>query len=241
MVDNLVGGIYANVSKINPETLSPEGKLFLRRYRESLQENQAIDKNIGNLIATTLIKFHKDKGEDITKLLLELITIGFHAIEPYRKYALPVAEYLLLGAVFAVLAITEDETEIQTVIEQLMVGIFTNPIYEFDLDERLKLSALIHQVGAYIGTLSFWSRQYGRHTRLIKTALQQGLIEGLEICNAGGDELLAAREPKHYALARWKGRLQFYFNLLWPLFDLNANIIIRWLNKTTGLEIWPVE
>ena len=108
MVDNLVSGIYANISKINPETLSPEGKLFLRSCRETLQENRAIDKNIGNLIATTLIKFHNDRGEDLTQLLLELITISFHVIEPYRKYALDVAEYLLLGAIFAVLASTED-------------------------------------------------------------------------------------------------------------------------------------
>ena len=41
-----------------------------------------------------------------------------------------------MGTIFASLTITEDESEIATIIEQLMVAIFTNPVYEFDYRER---------------------------------------------------------------------------------------------------------
>ena len=240
MVDNVIGGIYANVSKINPETLSAEGKLFLRQYRESLQTNHSIDKNIGNLIAHTIIKYHNDKGEDIIPLVLEMITVAFYAIDPYRKLVMDVAQYLLLGTIFAVLTISEDTEEITLIIEQLMVGIFTNPIYEFDAAERLKLVRLTYQMEAYISTLNFYSGKFSGYIRLINDALRQGLEEGLEICNASAEELLIAQSPRQHFGERWIGRLKFYLNLAWPMFNLNANLIIRWINKKTGIELWPV-
>ncbi|MDR2430938.1 MAG: hypothetical protein LBD99_01595 [Candidatus Margulisbacteria bacterium] len=240
MVDNVVGGIYANISKINPETLSADGKLFLRQYRELLQAQHSIDKNAGNLIAKTIINYHKDKGEDIIPLLLEMITVAFYAIDPYRKLAADAAQYLLLGAIFAVLTISEDETEISAVVEQLMVGIFTNPIYEFDAAERLKLIRLAYQLDGYISTLNFYSGKFSRYLRLINTALRSGLEEGLEICGAGAEEIAAAKENKKHFLDRWIGRIKFYLNLAWPMFNLNASLIIRWINKKTGIELWPV-
>ena len=241
MVDNVVGGIYANISRINPETLSAEGKLFLKQYRENLQAHGSIDKNTGNLVARTIIRYHNDKGEDINPLILEMITVGFYAIEPFRKLAINVAEYLLLGVIFAVLTISDDEAEIEQVIEQLMIGIFTNPIYEFDYLERLRLIRLVYQIDTYITTLNFYSGKFGKYIRLINSALRQGLVEGLEICNAGSDEIAAAQEAKRYWVDRWLGRLRFYLNLAWPMFDINSNLIIRWLNRKTGIELWPVK
>jgi len=240
MVDSVIGGIYANISKINPETLSAEGKLFLRQYRESLQTSRSIDKNIGNLVARTIIKYHNDKGEDIIPLVLEMITVAFYAIEPYRKLALDAAQYLILGVIFAVLTISENTEEIALIIEQLMVGIFTNPIYEFDAAERLKLTRLAYQMEAYISTLNFYSGKFGSYIRLINDALRQGLADGLEICNAGAEEILTAQSPKQHFGDRCIGRLKFYLNLAWPMFNLNANLIIRWINKKTGIELWPV-
>ncbi|MDR1998021.1 MAG: hypothetical protein LBQ83_06835 [Candidatus Margulisbacteria bacterium] len=240
MVDNVVAGIYANISKINPETLSAEGKLFLRQYRESLQERRSVDKSSGNLVARTIIRYHNDKGEDIKPLLLEMVTVAFYALDPYRRLAIDAAQYLLLGAIFAVLTISEDETEIEETIEQLMIGIFTNPIYEFDAAERLRLIRLTSQIEAYIATLNFYSGKFGRYIRLISAALRRGLEEALEICNAGAEELLSVRENKGHFWDRWVGRCKFYLNLGWPMFNLNANLIIRWLNKKTGIELWPV-
>ncbi|GBR75726.1 hypothetical protein NO2_0374 [Candidatus Termititenax persephonae] len=235
MVDSLVGGIYANINKINPETLSAEGKLFLRQYRENLQLSRAIDKNAGNLLAKTISKYHNDKGEDVIPLILELTTVAFHAIEPHRKYAVHVAEYLLLGTIFAALVITEDEAEIKLIVEQTLIGIFTNPIYEFTPTERRKISGLVYQVEAYFAALSFWSRRFGKYKNLIRTALRGGLTEGLEIANAGAEELAAAQQLRQFFWSRCWGRLKFYFNLFWPLFDLNANALLRWVNKTAGI------
>jgi hypothetical protein len=240
MVDNFISGIYTNISRINPDTISAEAKLFLKNFREEIKLRRSIDKSLGNLIAKTLIGYHNDKGESIIPLVVELTTVAYFAIGSYREFALDVTEFIIMGTIFGVLTITTDEKEITDVIEQLMVGILTNPIFEFDPGERKKIASLVYQVDAYLGTLNFFSGRFTHYHPLIRAALLSGLSQALEICNATAEEINAGQDQRKYFLDRMLGRFKFYVYLFWPMFNITSNTMIKWLNKKTGIEIWPI-
>jgi hypothetical protein len=162
-------------------------------------------------------------------------------ISSFRKYVFAVTEFLILGTIFAVLTITEDEKEIAEVIEQLLVAIYTNPIFEFNEQERLGVARITYQIKSYIGMLNFYARRFTNYLPLLKSSLQEGLTQGLEICNVSADELHYAQNPKNFFMDRLLGRLKFYFYLCWPMFNITSNTILRWLNSRTGIEIWPVK
>jgi hypothetical protein len=241
MVDNMINGIYGNITRINPETLSAEAKYFMRSLREDLKQRLSIDKNLGNLVAKTLIKYHNDKGEQILPLVVELITVSFFVTERLRKLAIKVSEYLILGTIFATLTITEEEKEIADIIEQLIVAIYTNPIYEFDYKERASLTKTIYQTIGYIEILDKFAHSFTAYLPLIKRSLLEGLEQSLEICNVTAEELNNSKNEKLFQLDLFWGKLKFFINFAWPMFNLNLNSVVKWINKKTGIEIWPLE
>lgn len=241
MVDNVIDGIYAHINRINPETLSKEAKLYLKTLREALKARQTIDKSIGNLLARTIIKYHNDTGEDIMPLLVELITVSYYAIDPLRAYIPALTHYILLGEIFSAMTITRDETELTTIVEQIVIGIFTNPIFEFDYRERTQVVRIMYQVQGYIRMLSFHTGRFRKLIPLIEKALVSGIEQSMEICNVTTEEQQAAVLVKNYRWAKFWGRCLFYLHAAWPMFNINSSTILAWINKRTGIELWPIK
>lgn len=241
MVDNVIDGIYAHINRINPESLSKEAKLYLKTLRESLKSRQTIDKSIGNLLARTIIKYHNDTGEDIVPLLLELVTVSYYAIDPLRAYVPALTHYLLLGELFSALTVTREEQELITIAEQIIIGIFTNPIFEFDYRERAQVVRNIYQVQGYMRMLSFHTGRFRQMLPLIEQALLSGLEQALEICNVTTEEQQAALSAKDHRGSRFWGRCLFYLHGAWPMFNINSSTILSWINKRTGIELWPIK
>lgn len=241
MVDNVIDGIYAQINRINPETLSKEAKLYLKLLRELLKARQTIDKSIGNLLARTIIKYHNDTGEDIVPLLLELITVSYYAIDPLRTYAPALTHFLILGELFSALTINREEAELATIAEQIVIGVFTNPIFEFDYRERAQLVKIIYRVQGYMRMLSFHTGRFRQMLPVIDNALHTGLEQALEICNVTTEEQQAALNTKNYRWSRLWGRCSFYVHGAWPMFNINSSTILSWINKRTGIELWPIK
>lgn len=239
MVDNMINGIFSQVSKINTETLSPETRKFLKDFREDLKKRKSIDKELGNKIVKTLIKYHNDTGELIQPLLVEMITASFYAIEPYRKYSKYIAEFFMLSSIFTVLTITDNEDEIADLIEQTIIAILTNPIYEFTYHERKQLINLIAQTNGYLAVLNFYTRTFGKYLNLLDKVMQEGFSTGLELCNASKVEFEEIQNKNH--LYRLKGMLKFLLNLGWPIMNLSKESILKSVEKRTGIRIWPVK
>lgn len=239
MVDNIIDGVYANVSRINPETLSPTARGFLKALRESIREHQKIDKRLGNLVVKTLIKYHNDTGESLIPRITELVTVAFFVTSPYRHYAPKIAEFVILGAIFAVLTISDSDEEIIDLIQQTIVAIMTNPIYEFTSQERQAIGAVIYRVNGYLATLNKFSNRFTGYLGLIEQALHEGLKEALEICNAPAEEINHALDNKKFVLHQLSGVLFFGIYLAWPMFNITSSALAKWINSKTGLEVWP--
>ena len=241
MVDNVVDGIYAHINRINPESLSTEAKVYLKLLREVLKARQTIDKSVGNLLARTIIRFHNEKGESIIPLLVELTTVSYYGIDPFRQYVPQMTHYLLLGTLFSALTITRDAAELALIAEQVLVGIFTNPIFEFDYRERQQITRQIYQIQGYMRMLSIHTGRFAQMLQTINQALATGLEQSLDICNVTAEELQYATDRHHFGASIWLGRLQFYAHLAWPMFNINSSTILSWINKKTGIELWPIK
>jgi len=237
MVDNLVNGIFSKVSRINSESLSPEARTFFKQFKEDLVLKHSIDKSLGNLVVKTIIKFHQDKGDSPDALIAELVTVAFHAIEPHRKYAIQVAEYFILSTIFAFLTITEDSKELGNLIEQTIVSVMTNPIYEFDQKERSQLISIIDQVNGYIAILNRFTKTFTSYLPTINSHLREGMRSGLELCNANSSEYLLLSNTNRIQFVY--GSIKFFLRLGWPLYNFSRNSILKWINKKIGFDIWP--
>lgn len=241
MVDNIIDGVYANVTRINPETLSATARSFLKSLRESIREHQKIDKRLGNLIVKTLIKYHNDTGESLIPRIAELATVSFFVTHPYRHYAPKTAEFLILGAIFAVLTVSDQEEEITDLIQQTIVAIMTNPIYEFTAQERKTIVAIIYRINGYLATLNKFANRFTGYLGVIDQALREGLKEALEICNVPTEEINFSLEEKNFILHKLSGILYFGLYLAWPMFNITSSALAKWLNSKTGLEVWPAK
>ncbi len=238
MVNNFIDGIYASVTRINPETLSLSGRAFLKALREDIKNRRTIDKNLGNLIVKHLIKYHNDTGESLLPLLTEMVTISFFAIDPHRKYFIKVTEFVIFGAIFTALTITDENNEINDLIIQTMIAILTNPIYEFTAVERVHVARLVMRIEGYLKVLNRFTHRFTEQLPLIDKSLEEGLVQGLEICNATADEINNASSKK-YTWDFWLGGVYFILYLCWPMFNITTHVFIKWLNSKTGIEIWP--
>lgn len=241
MVDNLIDGVYANVTRINPETLSVYARTFLKTFREEIKQSRTIDKNLGNLIVKTIIKYHNDTGESLIPLMTELTTVSFFVIEGYRRFYNRVVEYLLLGTIFGVLTVIEDKEEIKDIIEQTVLAILTNPIFEFTSLERLNIAKISLATEGYIEMLDKLTHRFAAHLPLIRESLKEGMIQALEICNASQDEINMLKNDMYSKGNNLWGRVKFFLNFAWPKFNVNFNSTMRWLNNKTGIEFWPEE
>lgn len=239
MVDNIIDGVYANVTRINPETLSPYARSFMKSFREDIKQYLAIDKNLGNLLVKTILKYHNDTGESLMPLITELSTVSFFVIEKYRKYYLKVVEYILLGIIFGILTVTDDEQEIGDLIQQSILAVLTNPIFEFSAEERLSITKTAVGIIGYIKMLNFFTHRFTDYLPLIKSAVSEGLVQALEICGAGQDEINAVKDDQYALLNEAWGKTKFFINVAWPMFNINIHSLIRWLNKKSGIEFWP--
>ena len=239
MVDNFIDGGYSGGTRINPETLSPTARGFLKSLRESLREHKRIDKNLGNLLVKTLIKYHNDTGESLIPLITELVTVSFFVINPYRQYAPKVAEFLIFGAIFSILTISTEETDIIDLIEQTIIAILTNPIYEFNPQERHTIAGITNRISGYLETLNKFSNRFTGYLAMIDHALQEGLIEALEICNVPAEEINQAKNPNKYFLQHLSGVLYFGLYMAWPMFNITSSGMLKILNSKTGIEVWP--
>lgn len=239
MVDNLIDGVYANVTRINPETLSPVARGFLKSFRENLREHKRIDKNLANLLVKTLIKYHNDTGESLIPKITELSTVAFFVIHPYRDYAIKVAEFIIFGAIFSILTISDQEPEITDLIEQTIISIMTNPIYEFTAQERLAIIGLLGRISGYLQTLDKFSNRFTAYLPLINKSLREGMVQALEICNASAEEINYVKDEKKHLFEKILGSVFFVLYLAWPMFNITSSGIIKWLNSKTGIELWP--
>lgn len=239
MVDNLIDGVYANVTRINPETLSPYARSFMKSFREDIKQYRTIDKNLGNLLVKTILKYHNDTGESLMPLITELSTVAFFVIERHRRYYLKVIEYILLGLIFGILTVTDDRQEINDFIQQGILAVLTNPIFEFTAEERLNVTKTAARVIGYIKMLNFFTHRFTNYLPLIKSALTDGLVQALEICGASQDEINAIKDNQYGLLNEFWGKTKFFLNFAWPMFNVNTHSLIRWLNKKFGIEFWP--
>jgi len=238
MVDSMINGIYSQVSKINTETLSKEARIFLKEFREDLKNRKVIDKELGNRVVKTVVKYHYDTGDLVQPLIVELITVAFHAIEPYRKLFKHIVEYFILASIFAILTITDDTKEIENTIEQVMIAVFTNPIYEFNPHERKQIINITNEAKGYLNILNFFTKKFTSHLKMIDNSLKEGLHASLELCNATTEEFALINKENH--AAKGIGTLKFFLNLGWPIMNINRRSAIKWFEGKTGFKVWPL-
>jgi hypothetical protein len=241
MVSNIIDGIFGNTNRINPESLSLEAKTYLKKIREDIKNRNSIDKVMSSIAAETLLQYFQEYGESPLALLPELTTVSYYVIGGFRQYIAQVSFYFILGVTHGLLLICTDQQELADCIDQLMVAVFTNPIFEFTVDERDTVIGMVHQVRTYLGTVQGYSGRYGTLLPTALSALLEGMKNGLEICNAPIDEIQSCVVEKTYTADRWLGRFRFYTNLCWPIWNITAMGFVRWVKRTTGIELWPVE
>jgi hypothetical protein len=241
MVSNIIDGIFGNPSRINPESLSLEAKAYLKTIREDIQNRNSIDKTLSTIAAQTILRYFQEYGESPLALLPELTTVSYYVIGGFRQYIANVTFYFILGVTHGLLRVCNDRRELADCLDQLLVAVFTNPIFEFTVSERDTVVGMVHQVRAYLSTIQFYSGQYGELLDAASAALLEGMKNGLEICNAPIDEIQSCAVEKAYVADRWLGALRFYSNLCWPIWNITAMNIVLWIKRKTGIELWPVE
>ncbi len=233
-MDNQINGIVANVRRINPETLTPEARAFLRNIRAILKEKKSINTNISKLVARTIIRFHYDKGESINPLIVEMATVGMFVISPLWRYIPQMVSYFLIGIVYGCFSITENHEEIQTSVAQAIMAFYTNPIYEFGVKERRRAAEAVFRLEGYLMQANTFSED-SRKIKFLKTTLRQSLEDGFAVCEAGAEETKYLNSSLG-SYQRFIGQLLFFKNFCWPLLDLSSEKVLQTIKAKTKIS-----
>jgi len=226
-------GVFSNVRRINPETLSPEARAFLREIRNNLRQKKRITTDVSKLVAKTIIKFHYDKGEKIEPLIVEMVTVSVFVISPLWKYIPQMVFFFLLGVIYGIYSITENQEELNESVTQTILAYFTNPIYEFGVKERKKTAEAIFRVGGYLSTANYFSDPE-RRLPALDAVLSSALEDGMSVCDASIEETKYLRSSLS-SYQRFIGRLMFFKTFGWPLLDLDSRRMREKLKEKTGI------